>query len=224
MASGTAMRTVSLATALLGGLLTPFASAQEPPPSLPFLDATPTTLQAPPVSSVRLGSLVVTLDSGTLPAVARAIGDGVVSHAGDASESTYWLCYSLGPPASRQRVWLLSSGELGGSEHSINGVVAKAVDRAAASPTCPELPREFVPVALDVGVWVGSGDGDARAKLGHPSLTNGPWLHFMGQRELVGDPRSAAWGPGRFYENGSVSVRLRGGRVDELWATKSAGK
>jgi hypothetical protein len=218
------MRTVRLATVLLGALFSPFAWAQEPPPSLPFLDAAPTTLQAPPVSSLRLGSLVVTLDSGTLPAVARAVGDGVVSHAGDASESTYWLCYSLGPHASRQRLWLLSSGELGGSNHTIYGVVAKAVARAVASPTCPELPRGFVPVTLDVGFWIGSRERDARAKLGSPSLSEGSWLHFMAQRELVGDPRSAAWGPGRFYENGSVSVRLRRGRVDELWATKSAGK
>jgi hypothetical protein len=191
---------------------------------VPFLDAAPTTLQVAPVSSVRLGSLVVALDSGTLPAVARTIGDGVVSHAGDASESTYWLCYSLGPLASRQRLWLLSSGELGGSDQIIYGVVAKAVDRAASSRTCPELPREFTPVVLDIGFWVGSREREARAKLGHPSLSDAPWLHFLAQRELVGDPRSAAWGPGRFYENGSVSVRLHRGRVEELWATKSAGK
>jgi hypothetical protein len=190
---------------------------------LPFLDAVPTTLQRAPVSTLRLGGLGVALDSSILPAVLQAIGRGVVSHAGDASESTYWLCYSLGAPDTRQRIWLLSSGEFGGPEHTIHGVVGKAIDRAVASPTCPELPREFTPVALDVGLWVASREREARAKLGHPSLADGPWLHFMAQRELVGDPRAVAWGGGPYYENGSVSLRLRRGHVEELWATKSAG-
>jgi hypothetical protein len=218
-----AMPRLSLALILVGVVSVPVTWAQEPPPTSTLPDGAPTTLKIPPVATLRMGSLVVTLDGSKLPWVKRTIGRGVVSHAGDASESTYWLCYSLGAPGARQRMWLLSSGEFGGPEKTIYGVVAKAIERAVASPTCPELPAEFTPVALDLGLWLASGERDARAKLGHPSLAGGTWLHFLASRELVGDPRAAAWGGGPFYENGSVSLRLVHGHVEELWATKSAG-
>jgi hypothetical protein len=217
------MARLSLTLFFAGVLLPAVASAQEVPPTSPLRDVAPMTLKTPPVATLRMGSLVVALDRSTLPSVQRTIASGVMSHAGDASESTHWLCYSLGAPGARQRMWLLSSDELGGPEHTIYGVVAKAIDRAVASPTCPELPRQFNPVALDVGLWVASGEREARARLGRPSVADGPWLHFIAKRALVGDPRAVAWGGGPFYESGSMSLRLRQGHVEELWATKSAG-
>src|SRR3990167_7884867 len=81
------------------------------PPRFPLDVVPPFTLSLAPVSSIALGRTVVVLDQTTLADVVKQVRIGRIDHAGDASESAYWLCYSVQGPNGQDRLWLLSHGE-----------------------------------------------------------------------------------------------------------------
>ena len=106
-----------------------------------------------PASNVMLGSLVVTLESATLPDLIEAVGAGVSRHNGRHSHDGGGdeVCYSF--PGGL--VQFTSNGEMGGSMRFITDVL---VDSSAATPAeCAALPKRFTPVR--VGGWLSLGDG-----------------------------------------------------------------
>lgn len=209
----------ALLFALYGAASSVSAAEQFEPPRFPLDVAPSSTLSSAPASSVALGAVVVQFDETTLSQALGQIGVGNISHRGDAAESVYWLCYSV--LERSERLWLLSSGEMGGEEHVIYGIAARASSVRVSTANCPELPRALRPLKLDSAIWLGAPVSDIRKRFGKPSLQQNSWLHYESRRELADDPRAKQWGADTFYEVGGLSVRVGAGKVVELWATKS---
>ncbi len=194
-------------------------SQQTPPPRFPLSVAPPPTLNSAPALSVALGDLVIVFDKTTLPEAQKQIKLGRIDNSGDASESSFWLCYSISGSGSQERIWLLSHG--GGDDHVIDGVAARISSTRVTTNFCPELPAAFQPVRLNNKIWLRSPATEIRKQFGKPSLQRGMWLHYESERELLNDPRAKDWSADKLYEIGELSVRIRAGKVIELWATKS---
>jgi hypothetical protein len=188
------------------------------PPAFP-LDVLPAaTLQSAPVSWVSFGPLVVRFDETTIPAVLRAVGVGVQEQ-GAGSHDGLWVCYSMSSVS--QRIWLLSDPEMGGTEHTIHGVVAARAASYAASTGCPELPARFRPISLDAaGLWLGSDPLVAERLFGKPSLQRGAWRHYESERTIPPAPPVGGVTAEPLTESGGLSIRIDRNRIVELWATK----
>ena len=191
-------------------------SQQIPPPRFPLSEAPPATLNSAPASSVALGDLVIVFDETTLAEAQKQIKLGRIDNRGDASESSFWLCYSISGSGSQEQIWLLSHG---GGDDVIDGVAARISSTPVTANSCPELPAAFQPVRLNNKIWLRSPATEIRKQFGKPSLQRGAWLHYESERELLNDPRAKGWGADTLYEYGELSVRIRAGKVIELWAT-----
>ncbi len=194
-------------------------SHQIPPPRFPLSEVPPATLNSVPASSVALGDLVVVFEKTTLAEAQKQIKLGRIDNRGDASESSFWLCYSISGSGSQEQIWLLSHG--GGDDHVIDGVAARISSTSVTANSCPELPAAFQAVRLDNKIWLHSPATEICKQFGKPSLQRGAWLHYESERELLNDPRAKDWGTDKLYEIGGLSVRIRAGKVVELWATMS---
>jgi len=164
----------------IGFILAPMSVLAEPvPPPFSLSGATSIqTLRAPPPSTIRLGRTKLTLERMPLAQLRRLAGAGEIAHRGDASESTYWLCYTIQTPATSQRIWFLA-GELNGPEHFVSGVQATSLQAAeGAKEGCPLLPPHLQPIALDSGLWLGKAKSEWLETLGKPSSSEPDSLSF----------------------------------------------
>ena len=168
---------------LCAGTVLLWASAgAEPIPALrrPSDVAPPATLTRKPTTGLRMGSFQVRFEKTKLDDVRRAAGFvGVIEHEGDASESVYWLCYTVPGPQYSARIWIIAHGEMGGPEHLVTGV--HAVRRASSiSPasSCPLLPRALRPVSFEGGLWLNVSVQNLTAKLGAPSAKEAGWWSY----------------------------------------------
>lgn len=191
-----------------------------PPPRFPLDVAPPPTLNTSPSTFLSLGSISIVFDKTTLSEAIKEIGAGQIQHQGDAAESSYWLCYSIRSFEGWQQLWLLSHGELGGPEHVIQGIAAKASSSALPTACCPHLPDDLRPVKLDNGLWLGAQTEEIIKKLGAPSLQQEEWLHYESKKELVGDPGAKAFRTYKIYERGGISVHSMNGKIIEIWTSK----
>jgi len=196
---------------LQAGIPAPALPQPISPPRFPLADAAPPTVKSAPSSKLLLGPVTVTFNKTTLSQAISQIGVGRIEHQGDAGESSYWICYSVNGPTRKERVWLLSHGEMGGPDHTIHGVAAQVVSSSAPDPSCPELPPNRRSLRLDSGIWLGAMSSEVRKRFGEPSLAKDSWLHYGSRRKFRG----------AFYEYGALSARINAGSVVELWATLS---
>jgi len=133
-----------------------------------------------PVSNLELGTLEVELEKVTLQDVQKSAAAGkvvgVIGHAGDASGSENWLCYTISSQEQAERVWVYS-GEMGTSENFVEGIYAASIDKPAAiSEKCPELSQRLLPVYLSSSIWIGSNADQLKELYGEPSATMDGWL------------------------------------------------
>jgi hypothetical protein len=130
----------------LFALLSIPASAESVPPPNRGIDEVPVpTLTRKPVTKLMVGNLRVVFEKNTLSQIINVIGVGRVEHQGDASESISWICYTIPNQSVPQRIWI-SAGEMGGSEHRVDGVNALQSEAIKSSDGCPTLPQNFLPV------------------------------------------------------------------------------
>lgn len=161
------------------------ATAAVPPPEGAF-DATewPASLKEAASKSATLGAFVIQFEKTTLAQVMSEASIGTIAQRGDAGGSVYWLCYSQ--PDAGVRIWIISSGEMGGDNHSVTGVVAEQLNAAQASTDCPALPVQLRPVSFANHLWLGSTDVEVQRVLGMPSHQDGPWRTFDFQGKTTG--------------------------------------
>ena len=209
-----------LASFLLTASTQAYSANLAPPPNFPLEVAPKPTLKSTPASSISLGSVVVDFDKTTLGEAMKQIKAGRIQHQGDAGESVYWLCYSIRAEDEWEQLWLLSHGEMGGEEHVIYGVAAKILPSKPSAAACPELPAGLRPVKLNNGFWLGMKTDEIRKKLGKPSLESKGWLLYNSEQMFRNDPRAKAWGEHDWAVYGSLDLRVRSGKVVEMWATK----
>lgn len=203
------------AAALGSTLFAAVAAAHEPPPpQLPFDDlAWAAKVGTQPAANLTMGGLHVSFERTALGDVAAAAG-GAIAHRGDAGNTLRWLCYSLDGRATRQRLWLQSSGEMGGREQLVTAITATAVRRGRSrggDRRCPPIAVIYLPVSFDNGIWLGMRVASLVAKFGAPPGTLGSWSGYRYQRKGDGTCK-----PGGFDVLNSLQWRSAGGVVEML--------
>ena len=156
-----------------------------PPPLPPFEDLGWTAKVATqPAARLTLGQFQVIFERTQLGEVAAAAG-GAIAHRGDAGNSIRWLCYDLDGRRRRQRIWIVSGGEMGGRDQLITGIVAGVVKAGPRAPhsadlakACPALPVTLLPVTFNNGVWLGMPVTSLAAMFGAPPGTLGSWSGY----------------------------------------------
>lgn len=181
--------------------------AETLPPKSPF-EATPwkATMIKKPSTGVLMGSFRISFEMTTLDDVRNRLSVGIIARHGDAGESVLWLCYTNISSNSAERIWIISGGEMGGSEHAVTGISAEYVQIGSATNDCPALPEKMKPVSLDSKLWLGMPLTDVRATLGTPSGQNGPWRSYDYQGKRPGNCESEGfdvlnWAFFRFEED-----------------------
>ena len=161
------------------------ATATTPPPSPPrdTMDWKAVSREAPSDGFV-LGSLVVGFEKTRLDQIIAATGKGAIDHRGDAGESEYWLCYSL--PDQGQRLWVVSSGEMGGRDHLVTGLVAEQLGAVGSTGDCPALPAKTTVALSGHKGWLGMTAKDVDRRFGTPSYDMGAWRVFDFRAKLRG--------------------------------------
>jgi hypothetical protein len=150
-----------------------------PPPDSPVAaQSWEATQLVQPSSGLQLGSFRLEFEKTTLGNVQTTVGVGTIAHRGDAGDSVYWLCYTVAGSGVAERIWLLSSAEMGGDDHEITGVSARLSHAFRSTPSCPALPARLSPVQLDHHLWLGSSAREVSQALGHPSHRVGSWAFF----------------------------------------------
>jgi len=207
-------RRVLIASSLIAFSGATAFAASPPPPSVDD-DGWNAIESTPPSSAVMLGSFRLGFETTRLEEVRHAAGVGELAHQGDAGDSIYWLCYSASVNGSSQRIWILSSGEMGGPDHQITGVSAQLSRTFHVTPSCPALPARLTPIRLDSRLWLRSTEQEIGAALGPPSRQHAGWLFY----DFAGkSPQKCEDG---FYDlTNALQVRMEHGLVTDLRASQ----
>jgi hypothetical protein len=201
---------IASASAAMAASCPSSAAEDNYPPEIPKIDGIRSTLSAPPVKELRLGSLKVEFERTTLLDIVRALGIGTIRHRGDASESEYWLCFTAISRGTSQRIWI-SSGEIGGDGHFVESVIVTAISDKDTPSACPQLPAGFRRLSLSNAPWVGAREGDLQKLLGRPSLERDDWRFYSYNGKLP---------QGDFDESALLGVQVKNGTVITLVASK----
>jgi len=201
---------------LLGVLMASMSAAAEITPPPPWIDRieSPATLRSKPATHLTLGPLDAWFERTPLSHILKAAKVGAIAHQGDAGESIYWLCYTVPRRPSAERLWVVSHGEMGGSNHAITSVIAMEMPDDQVTAGCPNLPRRLRALALDRGVWLGVSSNELIRALGKPSGTRDDWLIFHYDRPIA-DSRGEA-----LDETVVLETRVVHGKVVALRAVK----
>lgn len=204
------LRAIALAF-LIPATVNSFAGT--PPPTTPFDAMTwRATMKKKPSTGVKMGAFHVRFEKTTLDDVRKTVGVGYLAHQGDAGESINWVCYTNVNPASVERIWIISHGEMGGRERRVTDISAELLPNGIATTDCPALPEGMKPLILDSQLWLGASESDARTRFGAPSYHKGPWRSFDYQGKARGNCE------GGFDVLNDLLLRFENGRVNFLHA------
>jgi len=138
------------------------------PASPPFTHeriTVPATLKVDPIQKIHIGNFEAEFEKTTLKEIRDTLDVGSIQHAGDAGESQHWLCYTLGD----QRIWFISHGEMGGSDHVLTQVQATITSSTSqAAISCPKMSSSLKSISFDFG-WLGTTQKSFLEALGTPS-------------------------------------------------------
>jgi hypothetical protein len=162
------------------------------------------TLKEDPVQKIQIGKFIAVFEDTTLAEIRNFLGAGSINHSGDAGSSQYWLCYSL----KGQRVWFISDGEMGGSDHVLTQVhVISTGEKNVKNKSCPPLPPEVKPIQFDFG-WIGTTKESLINSLGQPSGVDGNALiYFYHGKDADGDVL------------GYVEVKFKNNKIISIYAS-----
>lgn len=146
------------------------------PPSSPAREGTADPRHEPQlISEITFGAFMLELEKTTLDQVIEVAGSGHIEHRGDAGETKYWVCFS----DSRQKIWI-SSSELGGANHVIDGIHVFHVEREKDGSSCPNLPTKMKPILFNKMGLLGLHKIDISNVLGKPlSKINDWWIYSI---------------------------------------------
>ncbi|RXH22503.1 hypothetical protein XH99_17595 [Bradyrhizobium nanningense] len=143
-------------------------SAQTPPPPdrEHAFEHVPPTVVKRLVTRFSLGAFAGRFEKTRLGAVREAVGKGTIQHQGDAGDSVYWLCYRR----AQHRLWIVSSGEMGGPDHLVTEVVEERTENDTETSTdCAIIPEKFAPLVFDGKLHLGMSRSEVVTALGPPS-------------------------------------------------------
>ena len=168
-----------LVTVIFGLWLNVAAYSQQPPPPNPLYNRSwAPTLKRVPTDGLLMGRRKVLFGTTPLREVSTEAGRVPIQHQGDAGESIYWVCFDFQPLQRRQRIWLISDGEMGGTEHRVTAIAAQFTDANSGGTDCPELPEPLTPLSIAQTLWLGIPEADVSKILGVPSHTGETWTSY----------------------------------------------
>ena len=183
------------------------ARAAEPPALNYFAQIPSRSPTRPPKIEISLGKVPIELEKTTLGEVVAKASAGDIKHAGDAGDSTYWVCYSANQGATPFTVWLLS-GEMGGLNHTILEVRAVSSARSHSEGDCPALPATMRPVVLLGGISIGAPSSVLPRILDAPGADASGWHGYRYTLKIPGNTCSGGWDRG-----GAVAAQVDDGVV-----------
>lgn len=189
-----------------------FGETTEPPPPTNERITVSATLKVDPIQEIRIGSFKAQFEKTTLGEILDALGIGSIQHAGDAGGSQYWICYS----SPNQRIWLISHGEMGGSDHALTQV--QAISTRSTSPgnaACPQIPIRFQSVSMNFG-WIGTSQEKFLKAPGQPSgKQDGLFIYYYAGKKLgMYDGQSMEWDVTSYVE-----VVISDNKVSSIFAS-----
>ncbi|QUS37816.1 hypothetical protein RPMA_02255 [Tardiphaga alba] len=180
------------------------AQTSPPPLDTQALENVQPTAVTRVATGFSLGAFAGNFEQTTLGAVRNAVGSGTIQNQGDAGGSTYWLCYR----DARYRLWVVSGGEIGGSEHLITEIVQElTAENTDTATDCATLPERFSSVVLDKHLRLGISRSEAMAALGPPSKLEATQTAYFRQDKLANGFEETAWLILEFREELLVSMR-----------------
>ena len=193
-----------------------FAGSTPPPRAVSdAITVAPTTVKDH-VRSLRLGEFTALFEKTPLEEIRAKLGGNEISHAGDASDSIRWLCYSL----PGQIFWLISN-PMGGTRAHLMEVVAESVPNADPRlESCSPVPQNLRPISLEFG-WLGTSKAELHHRLGQPSRVQGDWQLFRFQGKVDGSYRApGAAAPSRVEYDvlAYIEAKLENGAISALRA------
>src|SRR6516165_2117879 len=148
------------------------------------------------------------LRGDALGAVREAVGEGTIQHQGDAGGSIYWLCYRR----AQHRLWVVSSGEMGGPDHLVTEIVEEHTEKDTETSTdCAIIPEKFAPLVFDGKLHLGMSRLEVVTALGPPSKSEAAQMVYSHDGKLADGFDETAWLILRFREEKLVS--MRGGKT-----------
>ncbi len=186
-------------------------SAQTPPPAVDehALERVPPTVKKRMATRFSLGGFGGRFEETRLGAVREAVGEGTIQHQGDAGGSIYWLCYRRN---AQHRLWVVSSGEMGGADHLVTEIVEELTEKdAGASTDCAIIPEKFSPVVFDSKLHLGMSRQEVITALGSPSKSEAAQIVYSHEGKLADGFDETAWLILRFRED--KLVFMRGGKT-----------
>lgn len=185
-------------------------SAQTPPPPLyeHALERVPPTVVKRLATRFSLGAFAGRFEKTQLGAVRQAVGGGTIQHQGDAGDSIYWLCYRR----AQHRLWVVSSGEMGGPDHVVTEIVEEFTESGAETSTdCAIIPEKFSPLVFDGKLHLGMSRSEVVTALGPPSKSEADQMVYSHDGKLADGFDETAWLILRF--RGQEHVSMRGGKT-----------
>lgn len=184
-------------------------SAQTPPPvDEHALERVPPTVKKRLATRFSLGAFAGCFEETPLGTVREAVGGGTIQHRGDAGDSVYWLCYRR----AQHRLWVMSSGEMGGPDHRVTEIVEELTEKDTETPAdCGIIPEKFAPLVIDGKLHLGMSRAEVVTALGPPSTSETAQMVYSHAGKLAGGFDETAWFILRFREERLVS--MRGGKT-----------
>ena len=120
--------------------------AQTPPPPVDghALERVSPTIKKRLATRFSLGAFAGRFEETPLGTVRDTVGEGTIQHQGDAGDSIYWLCYRR----AQHRLWVVSSGEMGGPDHRVTEIVEELAEKnteAGIAFTSISMPARAAP-------------------------------------------------------------------------------
>jgi hypothetical protein len=158
--------------------------AKTPPPEPPtHVGYKGGTLNSPDMGA-SMGAMHIQFEKTRLRDIWETTLTGEVSHQGDAGDSESWLCFTARQSQQTERIWIVSDGEMGGTDQVVTALVAETIPKGAATKDCPMLPSKFTPIVFDNGVWLGQSSNELNRLLSGDILNRQSWglWNFEGKR------------------------------------------
>jgi hypothetical protein len=185
-------------------------SAQTPPPPVDehAFERAPPTVVKRLATRFSLGAFAGRFEETPLGAVREAVGEGTIQHQGDAGGSIYWLCYRR----AQHRLWVVSSGGIGGPDHLVTRIVEELTEKDTETSTdCAIIPEKFSPVVFDRKLHLGMSRQQVIKALGPASKSEAAEMVYSHQGKLANGFDETAWFFLRFREDKLVS--MHGGKT-----------
>ena len=190
--------------------------ASDPPKPVSKAQLAGSALLGSAVLGFALGGYHVSFGSSKLSELGMRFSNNLIEHSqSDTGGGMSWLCFTILGDRYRQRIWVVSDDEFGGTEKLVTGVYVVPIGKNVGETTvCPKLSLKRA--SLDNGVWLNSSQRQLAVATDAPEVAAKGWWRYS----YMGTASLAVRGSNRHFDVSSwIDVRMVHGRADAVMAT-----